>query len=188
MTYPDAITGAVPVGERVAVVGAGGIGVDVSRLPDPHRGGPRASGMAHWGVGDPAVDPGGLTEKKPRTPAREVYLLQRKTTADRQGPGEDVRLGAPRGAQGLRRAPAARRRPTTASTTTACTSPSASAAAACWTSTTSWCAPARSPCASLYDELVAAGVDAHLIGGADVAAELDAKRAIKQGTELAAAL
>ena len=41
---------------------------------------------------------------------------------------------------------------------------------------------------SLYDELVAAGVTAHLIGGADVAAELDAKRAIKQGTELAAAL
>jgi len=41
---------------------------------------------------------------------------------------------------------------------------------------------------SLYDRLVAAGVTAHLIGGADVAAELDAKRAIKQGTELAAAL
>jgi 2,4-dienoyl-CoA reductase (NADPH2) len=41
---------------------------------------------------------------------------------------------------------------------------------------------------SLYDRLVAAGVTAHLIGGADVAAELDAKRPIKQGTSLAAAL
>jgi 2,4-dienoyl-CoA reductase (NADPH2) len=41
---------------------------------------------------------------------------------------------------------------------------------------------------SLYDDLVLAGVEAHLIGGADVAAELDAKRAIKQGTELAASL
>jgi 2,4-dienoyl-CoA reductase (NADPH2) len=40
----------------------------------------------------------------------------------------------------------------------------------------------------VYDELIEAGRDAHLIGGADVAAELDAKRAIKQGTELAAAL
>ncbi|HSE55616.1 MAG TPA: NADPH-dependent 2,4-dienoyl-CoA reductase, partial [Nocardioidaceae bacterium] len=40
---------------------------------------------------------------------------------------------------------------------------------------------------SLYDELVAAGVRAHLVGGADVAAELDAKRAIRQGTEVAAA-
>jgi 2,4-dienoyl-CoA reductase (NADPH2) len=41
---------------------------------------------------------------------------------------------------------------------------------------------------SLYDDLVAAGVHAHLIGGADVAAELDAKRAIAQGTEVAAGL
>ncbi|MGZ4493333.1 MAG: NADPH-dependent 2,4-dienoyl-CoA reductase, partial [Nocardioides sp.] len=40
----------------------------------------------------------------------------------------------------------------------------------------------------LYDDLLAAGVSAHLVGGADVAAELDAKRAIKQGTELAATL
>ena len=40
----------------------------------------------------------------------------------------------------------------------------------------------------LYDELVAAGVTAHLIGGADVAAELDAKRAIEQGTRVAAGL
>ena len=36
--------------------------------------------MAHWGVGDPAVHPGGLTERKPRTPVREVTLVQRKTT------------------------------------------------------------------------------------------------------------
>jgi 2,4-dienoyl-CoA reductase (NADPH2) len=40
----------------------------------------------------------------------------------------------------------------------------------------------------LYDEQVAAGVEAHLVGGADVAAELDAKRAIRQGTEVAASL
>ena len=41
---------------------------------------------------------------------------------------------------------------------------------------------------ALHDELVARGVTAHLIGGADVAAELDAKRAIDQGTRLAAAI
>jgi 2,4-dienoyl-CoA reductase (NADPH2) len=46
----------------------------------------------------------------------------------------------------------------------------------------------QDPRRDLYEELVAAGVSAHLIGGADVAAELDAKRAVKQGTELAAAL
>jgi 2,4-dienoyl-CoA reductase (NADPH2) len=44
------------------------------------------------------------------------------------------------------------------------------------------------PRRDLYDELTAAGASVHLIGGADVAAELDAKRAIAQGTELAAAL
>ncbi|BFO17525.1 hypothetical protein SHKM778_39130 [Streptomyces sp. KM77-8] len=46
----------------------------------------------------------------------------------------------------------------------------------------------QEPRRDLYDELVAAGRSVHLIGGADVAAELDAKRAVKQGTEVAAAL
>ncbi|GGX70792.1 hypothetical protein GCM10010510_13930 [Streptomyces anandii JCM 4720] len=46
----------------------------------------------------------------------------------------------------------------------------------------------QEPRRGLYEELIAAGRPAHLIGGADVAAELDAKRAVKQGTELAAAL
>jgi 2,4-dienoyl-CoA reductase (NADPH2) len=46
----------------------------------------------------------------------------------------------------------------------------------------------QDPRRDLYDELTAAGRSVHLIGGADVAAELDAKRAIKQGTEVAAAL
>ncbi|MDX2862694.1 NADPH-dependent 2,4-dienoyl-CoA reductase, partial [Streptomyces scabiei] len=46
----------------------------------------------------------------------------------------------------------------------------------------------QDPCRDLYDDLVAAGRSAHLVGGADVAAELDAKRAILQGTEVAAAL
>jgi 2,4-dienoyl-CoA reductase (NADPH2) len=46
----------------------------------------------------------------------------------------------------------------------------------------------QEPRRDLYEELAAAGRSVHLIGGADVAAELDAKRAIKQGTELAAAL
>ena len=71
-------------------------------LPDPRPGRrPSRTGWPHWGVGDPGVHPGGLTEPKPRTPAREVTLLQRKTHADRQGPRQDLRLGAPRGAQAV---------------------------------------------------------------------------------------
>jgi len=46
----------------------------------------------------------------------------------------------------------------------------------------------QDPRRDLYEELLAAGARVHLVGGADVAAELDAKRAIQQGTEVAAAL
>ena len=46
----------------------------------------------------------------------------------------------------------------------------------------------QEPRRDLYDDLVTAGASAHLIGGADIAAELDAKRAIDQGTRLAATL
>ena len=66
-------------GKRVAVIGAGGIGVDVSVfLTHEHE--DLDDWMAHWGVGDPALTAGGLTEAKPRTPSREVTLIQRKTT------------------------------------------------------------------------------------------------------------
>ena len=67
-------------GRRVAVIGAGGIGVDVSHYLTHVAGEDLDDWMAHWGVGDPALHPGGLTERKPRPVAREVTLLQRKTT------------------------------------------------------------------------------------------------------------
>jgi 2,4-dienoyl-CoA reductase (NADPH2) len=90
VTYADVLNGTVVPGRRVAVVGAGGIGVDVSHWLTHPMAGSQArpldpadsldDWMAHWGVGDPAVHPGGLTERKPRTPVREVTLIQRKTT------------------------------------------------------------------------------------------------------------
>ena len=79
-------------GRQVAVIGAGGIGVDISVWLTHDPGAlrdacPRLSGtesiaewMAHWGVGDPSLHRGGLTEPKPRAPQREVTLIQRKTT------------------------------------------------------------------------------------------------------------
>ncbi|QIX28351.1 NADPH-dependent 2,4-dienoyl-CoA reductase [Nocardioides sp. JQ2195] len=82
--YDEVLDGSVEVGRRVAVIGAGGIGVDVSHfLSDQSSDGSIEDlddWMAHWGVGDPAIHRGGLTEKKPRTSPREVWLLQRKTT------------------------------------------------------------------------------------------------------------
>ena len=73
------LSGAVVPGARVAVVGAGGIGVDVSHWLT-HEPEDLDDWMAHWGVGDPSLHRGGLTERKPRSPAREVTLVQRKTT------------------------------------------------------------------------------------------------------------
>ena len=70
--------------------------------PTPRR--PSRSGRPHWGVGDPALHPGGLTEKKPRTPAREVYLLQRKTTPVGKGLAKTSGWAHRAVLQGLRRA------------------------------------------------------------------------------------
>ena len=78
-SYADVLSGAVVPGRRVAVIGAGGIGVDVSVFLT-HEPEDLDDWMAHWGVGDPALTAGGLTEAKPRTPVREVTLVQRKTT------------------------------------------------------------------------------------------------------------
>ncbi len=90
VTYAEVLDGTVVPGKRVAVIGAGGIGVDVStwlthESGDPADGAPPRDRkledwMSHWGVGDPALHPGGLTERKPRTPIREVTLIQRKST------------------------------------------------------------------------------------------------------------
>jgi 2,4-dienoyl-CoA reductase (NADPH2) len=193
VSYPDAITGAVEVGPRVAVLGAGGIGVDVSHLLTHDPAEDRDEWFAHWGVGDPSVDRGGLREKKPRVPAREVYLLQRKASSIGKGLGktsgwahravlkdsgvtmipgvsydrvDDAGLHVtirPEGEDGP-----AEQRVLDVDHVVVCAG--------------------QESVRDLYDALVAAGVSAHLIGGADLAAELDAKRAIDQGTRLAASL
>ena len=189
VTYADVLSGRVVPGERVAVIGAGGIGVDVSvwltHAEETHE-----EWLAHWGVGDPTFDRGGLTEPKPRTPAREVTLLQRKTTPIGIGLGKtsgwahravlkqsSVRLvsGATYDAvTGADDAPVlhytvdGERRTLEVDTVVLCAG--------------------QESVRDLFDELTGLGVDAQLIGGADVAAELDAKRAIGQGTRVAAGL
>ena len=104
---------------------------------------------------------------------------------DRHRARQDVGLGAPRGAQAVRGAPGQRGVVRPDRRRRRCTSPS-TAPRRCSRSTTSSSAPARSRSGRRRPGRGRAGV--HLIGGADVAAELDAKRAIKQGTEVAAAL
>ncbi|UWS03424.1 NADPH-dependent 2,4-dienoyl-CoA reductase [Phaeobacter inhibens] len=192
--YIDVLRHKAEVGKRVAVIGAGGIGFDVSEFL-LHEGESATENlplwMKEWGVADPADHRAGLAPEgpQPEAPAREVTLLQRK--AERHG----KRLGKTTG--WIHRATLkmkdvnfvggvnyekidddglhvsfgeARENPTviTADTVVLCSGQLSER--------------------SLADALEAQGTSCHVIGGADLAAELDAKRAINQGTRLAASL
>ncbi|TXL57763.1 NADPH-dependent 2,4-dienoyl-CoA reductase [Aeromicrobium terrae] len=193
VTYQQVIRERVPVGERVAVMGAGGIGFDVSEflLHDPDES--VEEWMERWGVTDPEVERGGLATKVKAPPRRQVHLLQRKTSSLGKGLGkttgwvhrttlkdsdvemvpgvvyeriddDGLHITVPvKGEKDVREA-----RVLDVDTIVLCTG--------------------QESVRDLADALEAAGVTPHVIGGADVAAELDAKRAIKQATELAAAL
>ncbi|TCP40607.1 NADPH-dependent 2,4-dienoyl-CoA reductase [Rhodovulum marinum] len=186
--YADVLAGGAEVGPRVAIVGAGGIGFDVAeflvtgRSPtlDP------TDWRAEWGVGDPAIHRGGLAPggPSPSRPLRQVTLLQRKP----EKPGR--RLGKTTGwihrtalrmkavemlggvtyeritPAGIEIASGGDRRLIAADTVVLCAG--------------------QEPERALARALEAAGIVHHVIGGADVAAELDAKRAIDQGARLAA--
>jgi 2,4-dienoyl-CoA reductase (NADPH2) len=200
VSYADVLSGAVVPGKRVAVIGAGGIGVDVSHflthgdsLPVVEERAPASVSrlddwMAHWGVGDPAVHPGGLTERKPRTPVREVTLLQRKTTPIGAGLGKTsgwahravLRQSGVVQVNGV----------TYDRVDDAGLHVTVDGEPRVYDVDHVVLCAGQESVRGVYDELVAARAagDVHLIGGADVAAELDAKRAIEQGTRVAAAL
>jgi len=186
VSYADVLSGRVVPGPTVAVIGAGGIGVDVSHWLAHDPADTVDDWLAHWGVGDPAIHPGGLTEPKPRTPLRDVTLVQRKTT--RIGIGLGKTSGWAHRAvlkqSGVRQISGAtyERIDDAGLHLTVDGEPvlvEADHVVVC---------AGQESVRSLYDELVEAGASVHLIGGADVAAELDAERAIEQGTRLAAAL
>ncbi|MFE6186764.1 FAD-dependent oxidoreductase [Streptomyces sp. NPDC056465] len=189
VSYLDVLRDGAPVGERVAVVGAGGIGFDVAEfLTD---GGDAASldpevFFRQWGVDTEYADRGGLrAPERPKAP-RTVHLVQRRTTKVGAGLGKttgwihrtELRhrgVNMIAGASydliddaGLHLTVDGEQHLLEVDTVVLCTG--------------------QEPRRELYEELLAAGRPAHLIGGADVAAELDAKRAIRQGTELAAEL
>ncbi|MFE4664497.1 FAD-dependent oxidoreductase [Streptomyces sp. NPDC056716] len=187
--YLDVLRDGVPVGGRVAILGAGGIGFDVAEfLTDT---GDKASEhpetyFRHWGV-DPAYTfAGGLTTPDRPTPPRTVHLLQRKPTKVGAGLGRTtgwihrtelkhrgvtmlpgVRYDRIDDA-GLHLTVGAKSTVLEVDTVVLCTG--------------------QDPRRDLYEALLATGHRPHLIGGAHTAAELDAKRAIRQGTEVAAGL
>ena len=212
VSYPDAITGTVPVGAKVAVMGAGGIGVDVSHLLTHDPGAGDAAWFDHWGVGDPSVDRGGLKEKKPRTSPREVHLLQRKASSIGRGLGKTSGWAhrAVLRDSGVLMVPGVRYdRVDDDGLHVTVGEGDAAESRVLDVDHVVVCAGQVSV-RSLYDELLAArdvraahadqqgaaaaadvpgpSPEVYLVGGADVAAELDAKRAIEQGTRVAATL
>jgi 2,4-dienoyl-CoA reductase (NADPH2) len=193
LSYLDVILERKPVGKSVAVIGAGGIGFDVSEFL-VHQGVAtsldRDAFWEEWGIDGALEARGGVAGIKPHghEPARQVFLLQRKTSKVGDGLGkttgwihraglknkhvqmlnsveylkiDDAGLHIRIGAEGEEKL-------LPVDNVVICAG--------------------QDPLRELYDGLQAAGQSVHLIGGADVAAELDAKRAINQGSRLAAEL
>ncbi|WP_030990744.1 NADPH-dependent 2,4-dienoyl-CoA reductase [Streptomyces sp. NRRL S-1813] len=189
VSYLDVLRDGAPVGERVAILGAGGIGFDVAEfLTDA---GDAASQdpetyFRSWGVDTTYAERGGLrAPERPKAP-RQVHLLQRKTSKVGAGLGKTTGW--------IHRAELRHRGVTTVAGATydriddEGLHVTVDGAAGTLPVDTVVLCTGQEPRRDLYEELRAEGRAVHLIGGADVAAELDAKRAIKQGTELAATL
>ncbi|WP_445143765.1 FAD-dependent oxidoreductase [Dyella sp. Tek66A03] len=189
LSYLDVLARDKPVGPRVAIIGAGGIGFDVAEFLVEHPPSPALDltrWTRQWGVDMQLDTRGGLTPPQPEAPARQVWLLQRsegrpgarlnKTT----GWVHRATLKAKRVSmlggvtydrfddQGLHITVDGKPQLLPADNVVICAG--------------------QEPNRALADALTAAGIKTHIIGGADVAAELDAKRAIDQGTRLAATL
>jgi 2,4-dienoyl-CoA reductase (NADPH2) len=188
MSYLDVLRDHKPVGKRVAVVGAGGIGFDVSEylVETEHLTVNLDKWLTHWGIDKTFANPGALQPKAEVIPEREVFLLQRKTTKVGKGLGKTTGW--------IHRASLANHKVNMISGVTyekidddglhilINDKPKT-----LHVDNIIICA-GQDPFKVLEEELVNAGMKVHIIGGADVAAELDAKRAIRQGAELAAAI
>ncbi|WP_115718447.1 oxidoreductase [Gallaecimonas mangrovi] len=189
LSYLDVLRDNKPVGNKVAIIGAGGIGFDVAEFLA--ESGPSVSldkdrWLAHWGVDKNIAQPGGLQAGQKEQAARQIWLLQRKTSK------VGKRLGKTSGwvhrqtlsdfgvqmwpgvsyeridDEGLHLKKAEQNQVLDVDNVILCAG--------------------QEPNKGLWQQLTDEGIFAHLIGGADVAAELDAKRAIRQGAELAARL
>ena len=189
--YQQVIRERVPVGRTVAVIGAGGIGFDVSEflLHEPDES--VEDWMQRWGVTDPALERGGLATKLEAPPKREVFLLQRKTTELGKGLGKTSgwvhRQTLKDSGVEMIKGVTYDRIDDDGLHITVATGKDSTESRVLAVDTIVLCTGQESV-RDLVEPLEASGVAVHVIGGADVAAELDAKRAIKQATELAARL
>ncbi len=186
LTYPQVLTGH-PVGNRVAIIGAGGIGFDVATYlsHDPNKV-ELNHFLAEWGVDKLLIGRGGLVAAQPEPAARTIYLLQRKTSSLGKTLGRTTgwihrRTLSTKGVEmiagvsyeaiddrGLHIKVGDQARCLEVDHVVVCAG--------------------QNSCTELVAELAQRGITAHIIGGARLAAELDAKRAIDEGSRLAASL
>ncbi|MBJ2139930.1 NADPH-dependent 2,4-dienoyl-CoA reductase [Delftia acidovorans] len=187
--YLDVLQGNRPVGERVAIIGAGGIGFDVAEYlthaGDSGAVAPRKF-YAEWGIDTEYARAGGLAQPQAEPSPRRVHLLQRKSTkvGDQLGKttGWIHRTSLKARSVAMGSGVAYERIDDAGLHITVDGQPQLLEV-----DNVVLCA-GQEPQRELHAALSAAGCSVHLIGGADVAAELDAKRAILQGTTLAASL
>ncbi|MDC2860781.1 MULTISPECIES: NADPH-dependent 2,4-dienoyl-CoA reductase [unclassified Delftia] len=187
--YLDVLQGDRPVGERVAIIGAGGIGFDVAEYlthaDDSGAVAPRKF-YAEWGIDTDYAQAGGLAQPQAEPSPRRVHLLQRKSTkvGDQLGKttGWIHRTSLKARSVAMGSGVAYERIDDAGLHITVDGQPQLLEV-----DNVVLCA-GQEPQRELHAALSAAGCSVHLIGGADVAAELDAKRAILQGTTLAASL
>lgn len=193
LSYIDVLLHGKPVGERVAIVGAGGIGFDVAEFLVTHAGRSPTleldEWLKEWGVADPALVRGGVARPRPSPPARQVTLLQRK--AGKLGKGLGKTTGwIHRAALQMKQVEmigGVNYERITPQGLFVTYGEKRADGQLIECDTVVLCA-GQEPLRELHEPLRAAGMKTHLIGGADEAAELDAKRAIDQGTRLAATL
>lgn len=186
LSYIEVLGDHKAVGKRVAVIGAGGIGFDVSEylVEQENLTTNLDKWLTHWGVDKEFQQPGALMEKQLPDVDREVFLLQRKSSKVGKGLGKtsgwvhrnsliNHKVQMIAGVsyekiddQGLHILVGDKPRVLAVDNVVVCAG--------------------QTPFRELEHSLQQAGMKVHVIGGADVAAELDAKRAIRQGAELAA--
>ncbi|WP_417287652.1 FAD-dependent oxidoreductase [Corynebacterium variabile] len=204
MTYAQAVLGEREIGHRVAVLGAGGIGFDVSEfLTTP--GGEDSPSLnlkeweQEWGVTEDLETPGFLTKPRPEAPLREVYMVQRKASRQGKSLGKTtgwVHKAAVKGKKVEQISGATYEKIDDAGLHLAfyeekkdkkgrVISKELKERRVIEVDNIVLCAGQESV-KELAEPLKDAGIDVTIVGGADLAAELDAKRAIRQGTEAAA--
>lgn len=189
LSYLDVLRDGKPVGDSVAIIGAGGIGFDVAEYLSHKRstGQPVAEQFyREWGIDTTYAGRGGLMAAQPEQPARQIYLLQRKASKVGDGLGKTTgwihrsalknRGVAMIAGVNYRKIDDAGLHITVGGEDLLLPVDQVVLCAG------------QEPLRDLEAALTAAGSRVHLIGGADLAAELDAKRAIKQGAELAATI